>query len=74
MIADDPPYKGGLCTRVDSLGYYVFKYSDDHGRTWSAERHRMPVREFDIDRENAYGGSVRFFWNVGRPFTHDGDA
>jgi hypothetical protein len=74
VIADDPPYKGGLCTRVDSLGYYVFKYSDDHGRTWSAERHRMPVREFDIDRENAYGGSVRFFWNVGRPFTHDGDA
>jgi hypothetical protein len=74
VIADDPPYKGGICTRVDSLGYYVFKYSDDHGRTWSDERHRMPVREFDIDRENAYGGSVRFFWNVGRPFAHDGDA
>ncbi len=74
VLADDPPYAGGVCTRVDSLGYYVFKYSDDHGRTWSAERHRMPVREFDIDRENAYGGRARFFWNVGRPFTHEGDA
>ena len=74
MLADDPPYAGGICTRVDSIGYYVFKYSDDHGRTWSDERHRMPVREFDIDRENAYGGSVRFHWNVGRPFAHDGDA
>ncbi|MBT7097287.1 exo-alpha-sialidase, partial [Candidatus Poribacteria bacterium] len=63
VIADDPPYTGGKCARVDSLGYYVFKHSDDHGRTWSAERSRMPVREFDIDRENAYGGSVRFFWN-----------
>ena len=74
VIADDPPYASGKCTRVDSVGYYVFKHSDDHGRTWSAERGRMPVREFDIDRANAYGGSVRFFWNVGRPFTHDGDA
>ncbi len=36
--ADDPPYKGGICRRVDSLGYFVFKYSDDHGRSWSAKR------------------------------------
>jgi hypothetical protein len=28
----------------------------------------IPVREFDIDSENATGGKVRFFWNVGRPF------
>jgi hypothetical protein len=66
--ADNPPYKDGLCTRVDSLGYFVFKYSDDHGRTWSARRYTIPVRETAIDRENAYGGTVRFFWNVGKPF------
>lgn len=70
--ADDPPYKGGWCTRVDTLGYYVFKYSDDHGRTWSKQRFPIPVREFEIDRENPYAGAVRFFWNVGRPFLHDG--
>ena len=72
--ADDPPYKGGWCSRVDTLGYYVFKYSDDHGRTWSQQRFVIPVREFEIDRENPYGGAVRFFWNVGKPFIHDGVA
>lgn len=57
----------GVYKRVDSLGRYVFKYSDDHGRTWSARRHDIPVREFACDRENVYGGKLRFFWNVGRP-------
>ena len=72
--ADDPPYPGGVCPRVDSLGYFVFKYSDDHGQSWSARRFVIPVREMAIDRENAYGGQVRFFWNVGRPFIHSGAA
>ncbi len=72
VIADDPPYEGGYCTRMDSLGYFVFKYSDDHGKSWSKDRYVIPVREFEIDRQNAYEGKVRFFWNVGRPFTYDG--
>ncbi len=72
--ADDPPYTGGWCSRVDTLGYYVFKYSDDHGRTWSRQRFAVPVREFEIDRENPYAGEVRFFWNVGKPFVHGGVA
>lgn len=59
---------GGVFTRVDSLGHYVFKFSDDHGRTWSPRRHEVPVRCFEIDRGNPYGGEfLRFFWNVGRP-------
>lgn len=53
--------------RVDTLGAYVFRYSDDHGRTWSPERHTIPVRDFDIDRDNPYEGRVRFFWGVGKP-------
>ncbi len=57
----------GVYARVDSLGHYVFKYSDDHGCTWSAQRHEIPVREFECDRNNVYGGKLRFFWNVGRP-------
>jgi hypothetical protein len=56
------------CHRVDSLGAYVFKFSDNHGISWSAKRYVIPVREFDIDSENITGGEVRFFWNVGRPF------
>jgi hypothetical protein len=57
----------GVYKRVDSLGHYVFKFSDDHGLTWSAQRYVVPVREFDCDRANIYGGQLRFFWNVGRP-------
>jgi hypothetical protein len=71
VIADDPPFKGGKCKRVDSLGYFVFKYSDDQGRSWSGKRYVIPVREMAIDRENPYGGKVRFFWNVGKPFVHE---
>ena len=58
---------GSTVKRMDSLGHYVFKFSDDHGRTWSARRYEVPVREFDCDRTNVYGGKLRFFWNVGRP-------
>jgi len=72
--ADNPPYRDGWCTRVDTQGYFVFKYTDDHGRTWSKKRRSIPVREFEIDRENPYGGKVRFFWNVGKPFSHEGSA
>ncbi len=72
--ADDPPYRDGWCARVDTQGYYVFKYTDDHGRTWSQKRYLIPVREFEIDRENPYGGKVRFFWNVGKPFAYEGAA
>lgn len=71
VIADDPPWKGGVCHRVDSLGEYAFKYSDDHGGTWS-RRYRIPVREMAIDRANAYGGRVRFFWGVGKPIVDEG--
>jgi hypothetical protein len=67
-------HDGGVYTRVDSLGHFVLKYSDDHGRTWSDERWDLPVREFACDRENVYGGKLRFFWNVGKPFIHAGAA
>lgn len=72
--ADRPAYPDGWCTRVDSIGHYVCKYSDDHGRSWSRARYPVPVREFEIDRHNADGGKLRYFWNVGRPFIHQGAA
>jgi len=72
IIADKAVYPDGFCKRVDSLGYYVFKYSDDHGRSWSDKRYPIPAREFQIDRQNPYQGKIRFFWNVGKPFTHNG--
>ncbi len=70
--ADDPPFEGGMCKRVDSQGHFVYKYSDDQGKTWSQKRYEIPQRDFDIDRENPYGGEIKFFWNVGKPFQHKG--
>ena len=61
-------------TRVDCQGHFVFKYSDDHGKTWSSKRYEIPVRSFKCDLENVYGGKNRFFWNVGKPFTREGEA
>jgi len=72
LKGDDPPYKGGIVRRVDSFGHFVFKYSDDHGRTWSRRRYEIPQREFEIDRKNVYGGKIKFFWNVGKAFEHRG--
>jgi hypothetical protein len=60
--------------RVDTLGEYAFKFSDDGGRSWSGQRWFIPVRETGIDRRNPYKGSVRFFWGVGKPVVHEGVA
>ena len=69
---DDPPFKDGIVKRVDSQGYFVFKYSDDQGKSWSEKRYTIPVREFEIDRNNVYKGKIRFFWNVGKAFDYRG--
>jgi hypothetical protein len=71
---DEGTFVNGMCQRVDSLGYFVFKYSDDHGKSWSKKRYNIDVREMEIDRKNVYGGKIRFFWNVGKPFIHNGAA
>lgn len=72
LAADDPPYPGGKTQRMDSHGYYVFRWSDDHGKSWSSERGVIPIREFAIDRGNPTGGRIRLFWNVGKAFLHEG--
>ena len=74
VAGDRPAYRDGINRRVDSLGHFVFKYSDDHGRSWSARRYDIPQRDFEIDRRNPYGGKLKFFWNVGKPFTLRGAA
>lgn len=69
-----PGQTPGVCKRVDSLGYFVFKFSDDGGQTWSARRYPIPMRLMDIDRKNPFGGKVLYFWNVGKPFVQGGAA
>ena len=72
VIADKPTYKDGFNRRVDSLGHFVFKYTDDHGRTWSKDRYEIPQRDFEIDRKNPYAGKIKFFWTVGKAFAFKG--
>lgn len=64
----------GVYKRVDSLGHYVFKYTDNHGQTWSERRYEIPLRAFDCDLQNAYKGELKFFWNVGKPLLLGSDA
>ena len=72
--ADPKVFPNGLCERVDSLGHFVFKYSDDGGQSWSQNRYDLEIRETEIDRNNPYGGKVKYFWNVGKPFIYKGCA
>jgi len=55
--------------RSDCVGWFVFKYSDDHGRTWSPQRYRLPMRMTDVDRTNTFGGKIQMFWGIGKPIT-----
>ena len=74
VIGDNPPYSSGFCARVDSLGDFVFRFSDDHGVSWSSDRYSIPMRVFEIDRENPYQGSILFGMNSAIPCMHQGVA
>ncbi len=67
-------YMGEPIRRVDTLGKLMYKYSDDGGRSWSKERYELPMRTFEIDRNNIYRGKVQFFWSVSKPIIADGAA
>ena len=58
--------------RTDLLGQQVFRYSDDAGKTFSANRYVIPIDEKAIDRNNEYNGSVHEGWAVGKPISVNG--
>lgn len=58
--------------RADMLGWYCFKYSDDSGQTWSAQRYRIPVPVTACDRTNQWGGAVQIFWGIDKPKVQSG--
>lgn len=53
-------------------GWYVFKYSDDSGRTWSSERYRLPMPLSAADRANDFEGRFQLFWGIDEPEIIDG--
>ncbi len=62
----------GKPVRVDTVGWYAYKYSDDGGRSWSEERHRLPLRLTACDRGNDWNGEVQIFWGIDKPKVVDG--
>ena len=57
------------------FGIFCFRYSDDHGQTWSKRRYEIPMRDFAIDRQNPVivrGKERRCFWNVSKPMAWQG--
>ena len=71
VIGSHPDYPNGICVRVDTQGHFVFKYSDDNGKSWSEKWYDIPQRDFEVDLLNPYGGKIKFFWNVGKPLEID---
>jgi len=53
--------------RADMLGWFVIKWSDDGGRTWSRERIRIPMRLTACDRANNWRGKAQIFWSIDKP-------
>ena len=66
--------EGKKIERPTLLGWYVFKYSDDGGRTWSAERYRLPMPVAEVDRGNQWQGKVQLFWGIDKPMILGSDA
>lgn len=63
----------GKRIRADMLGWYVYRYSDDNGRSWSHDRYRLPMRVTACDRANDWKGEVQIFWGICKPqiINHD---
>jgi hypothetical protein len=53
--------------RQDMMGSYVYRYSDDGGRTWSDRRYQIPIRTTAFDRSHRFGSDVKLGWAVGKP-------
>lgn len=57
--------------RSDELGWYVFRFSDNGGYSWSDKRYRVPMRMTQVDRENEFQGNVQLFWSIAKPVVKD---
>ena len=64
----------GRPIRTDVLGWYAYKYSDDGGRSWSAQRRRLPLPLTACDRTNDWQGEVQMFWGICKPQIAGGDV
>jgi hypothetical protein len=59
VAAPPPPQTPRPNFRADMLGQFVWRYSDDQGRSWGAEHYVIPVPKKWIDQHNSWNGSVQ---------------
>ena len=48
--------------RVDELGFFYMRFSDDHGYHWSGSRYLVPYPNTWIDRQNDFSGKHHIMW------------
>jgi hypothetical protein len=63
---------GSPISRDDELGYFVARYSDDGGVTWSPDRYIVSYPATAIDRNNTWKGQVKIMWSVDQVKVRDG--
>lgn len=56
----------GPDARLDTLGWYVYRFSDDGGETWS-ERTRIDIPITRVDKRSTFGGRAQMFWGTSEP-------
>jgi hypothetical protein len=59
--------------RDDTHGWYVYRYSDDGGLTWS-KQYRIPVRKTACDTLEVDGKIVQMFWGICKPRMEGNDV
>ena len=62
--------------RNDLHGWYVYKFSDDGGQTWSPDRYRLPMRQTACDQNRTADTNslVQLFWGIARPVVTNGNV
>ena len=54
---------GHHISRTDEFGYFIYRYTDDGGDTWSSSFYNISYRQTAIDRNNSFHGKQNEFWN-----------
>lgn len=72
-VTEVPGREDDLRYRVDKIGWYLYRFSDDAGATWS-EPTRIEIPMTWADYNNTFKGSVQMFWGVDEPIAADGSV
>jgi hypothetical protein len=77
----DGPTSKAVGGRVDTVGNFFMRYTDDFGLSWSEERFVVPYRLTAVDRSNSFpgrpelsNGTTRIMWTTDQTKVRDGVA